>query len=258
MENAFLRKRTIIELDSTTSTNSVALQMARQGAAGGTVVVARTQTRGRGRMQRTWLSPPGTGLYFSMIFRPRLAAADLPGITLAAGVALCRAIEFRCQLAPRLKWPNDLLLSNRKAGGILCESEPDAADSSRASYVVVLGVGLNINTPADAFPADLRARVTSLFIESGRIFANPDMLTESVRQVDGVMEQMEAGGSKVVFAEWQARDAIKGQTLTWVTVGREKVSGTALGLNSDGSYSIRAADGTVHQVLSGDIELAGQ
>jgi BirA family biotin operon repressor/biotin-[acetyl-CoA-carboxylase] ligase len=152
------------------STNSLALEMGKQGAAAGTVVVAETQTRGRGRQQRAWFSPPGTGLYFSVILRPQLDPVELPKITLVAGVAVCEAIEQACQVSFGLKWPNDLLFGGKKCGGILCETGPLTGTDNGRGILVILGVGLNITIPESTFPAELRARATSLLAATGRVY----------------------------------------------------------------------------------------
>lgn len=250
-------KRLIERLTSTESTNSVAMEMARQGAPAGTVVVADTQTRGRGRLDRPWVSPPGTGLYFSMILRPSLPTADLPKITLAAGVAVCRALEMECSIAPRIKWPNDLLLDGRKLGGILTESEPQTGQAAEGVYHVILGIGLNVTTPADFFTGDLAGRAISLLSFTGRVFAREVLLGLIAENIHEIIAQVESEGFSRVFAEWRARDAMGGGSLEWLTAGGQVVLGKALGLDDSGAYHIRDAAGTVHVVLSGDLKLPG-
>lgn len=248
-------KRLIKRLASTESTNTVAMEMARQGAPAGTVVVAETQTAGRGRLARTWLSPPGAGLYFSVILRPSLLAADLPKITLAAGVAACQAIESQCAIAPRIKWPNDLLLGGRKFGGILTESEPQAGSDPQGGYLVILGIGLNVTTPTDFFTGDLAKQATSLLEFSGRSFSRETLLWAILERIDSIIQQVESIGFQDVLFEWRKRDAMLGESLAWMTAGGLVVSGEALGLDDSGAYHIRDAAGTVHEVLSGDLNL---
>lgn len=247
-----LDKRVVRRLASTASTNSVALLMAGQGEPAGSVVVAETQTKGRGRLGRGWLSPPGTGLYFSMILRPSMAWQDLVKIPLAAGVAICKAIEKECGLAPKLKWPNDLLLGGKKFGGILTETGPVTAGAS----FVVLGVGLNITTPKTDFPPPLQARSTSLFLHTGRVFDKEKLLSAIVLQIDNIVPRMEAGEFSEIFNEWRARDTVQGAVLSWLTPPHgEVIRGVALGLNDAGGYQIRDNAGVVHEVLSGDLSI---
>lgn len=239
----------LVEVDST---NTVAMEMGRQGARSGTVVVAESQTRGRGRLKRPWISPPGTGLYFSMILRPDLDPVDLSKITLVAGVAVCLALEAECHVRLGIKWPNDLLLDNRKLGGILTEAEPSAG----GDYLVVLGIGLNITSREASFPDDLRKHATSLLLSTGQRFERDLLLAAIIRRLDEMIPRVEQNGFSEAFAEWRARDASKGRTLSWVTASGEVVEGIGQGLDDNGAYHIRGADGAIHQILSGDLNLA--
>lgn len=241
----------------TGSTNDLAMELGRRGALAGTVVVSETQTRGRGRLQREWFSPPSAGLYFSVILRPRLAAVDLPKITLAAGVAVCTAIEQTCQVTPSLKWPNDLLLDDRKLGGILCETGPvSGAEDIGETILVVLGVGVNINTPAEAFPEELRRTATSLLLHSGLVYDHEAILTAILIELKKIINLLEGGESAQVLTRWRQRDALLGQHLSWLNPAGGIVTGKALGIDEQGRYHIRDATGAVHEVVSGDITLA--
>jgi len=240
----------------TASTNSLAMELAMAGAAAGTVVVAETQTRGRGRLHRQWFSPPRAGLYFSMILRPQLPVADLPKITLAAGVALCEALEMVCQVSPGLKWPNDLLLDGKKCGGILCETGPLSEAADRNGIVVILGVGLNVTTPASAFPEKLRSRATSLLVATGRQYDKDAVLEVMLARIDETIARLESGDIGAVLDQWRSRDVLLGKTLSWLNQAGRVVMGRALGIDRNGHYHIRDKRGRVHQVVSGDISLA--
>jgi BirA family biotin operon repressor/biotin-[acetyl-CoA-carboxylase] ligase len=251
-----VKKRLIKRIARTESTNSLAMELAMAGTAAGTVVVAETQTSGRGRLQREWFSPPGTGLYFSVVLRPQLPVVDLPKITLAAGVALCEALEQACQVAPGLKWPNDLLLDGKKCGGILCETGPLSGAADHNGIVVILGVGLNVTTPAAAFPEGLRPKATSLVAVTGRAYDKEEILTIILSRLGPVMTSCEAGEFGDILARWRARDVLVGRKLRWLDPAGRIVTGCALGIDDNGQYHIRADDGTVHPVVSGDITLA--
>ena len=250
-----MKTRSIQRVAQTESTNSLALEMGKQGAAAGTVVVAETQTGGRGRLQRKWFSPPGAGLYFSMVLRPQLDPIDLPKIPLAAGVAVCEAIEQACQVSPGLKWPNDLLLDGKKCGGILCETGSIPGTGDIGEILVILGVGLNITTPEAAFPAELRGRATSLLAATGRVYDKEDVLTAILAGLDEIVARCEAGGFDDIFARWRARDVLFGSTLSWLDPAGGVVTGRALGIDDHGLYHIRDPGGRVHSVVSGDISL---
>lgn len=246
-----LGERLVSFLAVAASTNDEALALARGGAPGGTMVVAERQSRGRGRLGREWLSPPGVGLYCSLILRPRLEPADLPKLTLGAGLAASRAVEAVTGLHPLLKWPNDLWLNEKKVGGILAEARFD-----QASPVVVLGIGLNVNTAMESFPSELRAKVTSLLLHSGREFARSALLAALWEEVVAVAARLEREGIAGILADWRERDATLGRELEWLSQSGQVVRGRSLGPDDDGLLRIRDGAGLVHEVLSGDISLA--
>jgi BirA family biotin operon repressor/biotin-[acetyl-CoA-carboxylase] ligase len=249
--NSELSGHPLIMRAETVSTNSDALQLGRRGAPSGTVVIARSQTGGRGRLGKTWLSPADSGLYFSLLMRPALEPADLPKITLAAGVALCRAVRPFCHPAPMMKWPNDLLLEGKKCGGILTESE----FGKDPQPLVVLGIGLNVSTPPDVFPQELQGKITSLFQHSRGPICRTTLLKGILTAIDTIMTRMEAGDFAAILDEWRSFDATKGRCLTWITTGRQAITGISLGPDNYGRLHIRDDQGRIHEVLSGDIRL---
>lgn len=250
--------RKIIRLKVTGSTNSVALAEGEKGALPGTVVVADSQTGGRGRLNRNWLSPPDMGLYFSVLLRPDLVAEDLPKITLAAGLAICQAVEIEYGVVPQIKWPNDLLLAGRKFGGILTETGALQIMPNRQKPLVVVGVGLNLHQPESGFPSDLKQRATSLSLHTDREILADTLLEACIRSIEEVVQRLERGDFQVILAEWRERDAIGDKVLTWVTPKGEKVTGKSLGPDAEGMLRIRDQAGSIHEVLSGDINLIGK
>ena len=247
--------RKIIRLNVTESTNSVALDAGQKGAVSGTVVVADTQTGGRGRLNRTWLSLPGMGLYFSIILRPRLAPEHLPKVTLAAGLALSKVVESEYSLSPQIKWPNDLLLDGRKFGGILTETEPVAGLDSSYSTLVIVGVGLNLSKPEGGFPSDIKERATALSLHTSREISSEILLETCVAEVEKELQRLEKGEFPEILQEWMQRDACKDKVLTWVTPQGKEVTGVSLGPDADGSLRIKDQAGDIHTVLSGDVTL---
>ncbi|MGB5884334.1 MAG: biotin--[acetyl-CoA-carboxylase] ligase [Desulfobulbales bacterium] len=249
--------RNIIRLDVTDSTNSVALEVGRQGAAPGTVIVAETQTGGRGRLNRSWLSLPGMGLYFTIILRPRLAPDQLPKVTLAAGLAVCKAVETEYAVLPKIKWPNDLLLGGSKFAGILSETGSMHNGSTGQEPLVVVGVGLNLFPPAGGFPAELKERATALSLHVDREISAETVLEACVLAIEKEVQHLVMGDFQTILQEWMQRDASKDKILTWVTPKGQKVTGVSLGPDADGILRIRDREGVVHGVLSGDVNLAG-
>jgi BirA family biotin operon repressor/biotin-[acetyl-CoA-carboxylase] ligase len=152
--------RGVHEVREVTSTNDVARDLAARGAASGTLVIAQSQTAGRGRQGAAWFSPPGRNVYLSVVHRSALTAAQLSGLTLDMAVATATAIEDSVGCFPALKWPNDLLLRGRKVGGILTELHTDL--SADGSPVVIVGVGVNVDVAPAEFPPELADLATSL------------------------------------------------------------------------------------------------
>ncbi|MEW6594514.1 MAG: biotin--[acetyl-CoA-carboxylase] ligase [Thermodesulfobacteriota bacterium] len=241
----------VLFLETTDSTNTVAMALAHQGAANGTLVVAECQSAGRGRLARQWISPAGCGLYVSFILRPRLELADLPKATLAAGVALCRAVIRITGITVQLKWPNDLLLQGKKCGGILTEATGIMGDGPVA---VALGIGINVKTPQAAFPEELQGKATSLATAtSGHEYSRGSLLAAVVEEVEAVVRRMEKGEFAAILAEWRQHDGLADQRLTWVTPQQTLVTGVSLGPDADGRLHIRDDHGVIHEVLSGDL-----
>ena len=251
-ETGLLGTRKVYFFDETKSTNEVALNLGRQGEVAGVLVVAESQTCGRGRLGRAWVSPPGQGLYFSIILRPRLEPADLAKITLVAALAVCKAVEGVTGLAPGIKWPNDLLLAGEKFCGILTET---GALSVGEPSLVVLGIGLNVSTQLDLFPTELRERVTSLVAAGGEFIARGELLAAIIKEVEVEVARLEQGEFAAVLVDWRRRDATLGKRLAWLTPAGKVVEGVSLGPDETGALHIRDDGGQEHEVLSGDLQL---
>jgi BirA family biotin operon repressor/biotin-[acetyl-CoA-carboxylase] ligase len=222
------------------------------------VVVAAAQTAGRGRLNRTWLSPPGMGLYFSVILRPELAPEDLPKITLAAGLAVCRVIEDEYSVTPQIKWPNDLLLDGSKFGGILTETGSLQNGTTAGTPLVVVGVGLNLFVPENGFPAELRRLATALSAFTDREIVAESLLRACASAIEEEIRCLEQGEFAAILSEWQQRDAVRDKILTWVTPRGRKVTGVSMGPDENGMLRIRDEAGAVHTVISGDVKLVGK
>ena len=188
----------------TGSTNADAAAWAPLLTAGG-LVVAGHQTAGRGRLERSWFSVPGASLLFSLVVRPAVGPSLLGLVPLAAGVALCLAARTE-GVAARLKWPNDLVVEGRKAGGILCETAWRAGATAGAGPIgsagwIVVGVGVNVNLAPDDLPPDLRARATSLSSEAGRAIDRAELLSSFLETFVPLLRTLEvAGGSPILDA----------------------------------------------------------
>jgi len=233
------------ELDST---NRKAKELAAEGAPEGTLVVAEAQTRGRGRIGRSWYSPFRTGIYTSLILRPRLPPHEAPKITLVTGVAVAEALLAGTPLKPDIKWPNDILIRGRKICGILTETstEMDAID------FVVVGVGINVNTRE--FPVDLKEIATSVYLETGKIFDRVMLVQEFLRQFERLYTLFLHSGFEPIGKRWSELSILLGKDVTVHMIDRT-CKGRVLELNRDGALIIRDEHGELEKIYSGDIHI---
>lgn len=237
--------REIVRLGAVASTNDEAMARARAGAAHGTVVVADTQTAGRGRQGRSWFSPPGDNLYVSAILRLPLPPAAAPPITLAAGVAVCDTARL-WGAAANLKWPNDVQVDSRKLAGILTET----ATRGDKLDVIVLGIGLNVNTRD--FPGELAEIATSLRrCRGGEALDRDEVLVTLLGEVERWVDRFAAGGAVPVVRAWKERAATIGQRLRVVVEGRT-LDGVARDVDDEGALWLVDDNGKQWRVLSGD------
>lgn len=235
-------------LGTVDSTNGTAMEMAEGGAPHGTVVVADGQTLGRGRMGRRWHSPPGRNVYVSIVLRPALPVAHAPRLSLVAGIALADAVE-ETGVPGSLKWPNDLYLGDRKAGGILAEM---ASEADRVRHVVI-GVGINVNLGEDEIPGELRGKATSLRIRAGRTFPRGEVLARFLDAFGSRYGDFVAGGFPAVREGWVRRDFLAGRTVLLRSGGREE-RGVAVGVDAEGALLFRKGGiGECVAVHSGEI-----
>jgi BirA family biotin operon repressor/biotin-[acetyl-CoA-carboxylase] ligase len=232
--------------ESVESTMTQAFRSAMDGAPEGAIVIAERQTRGRGRLGRVWASPRGKGLYFSIILRPGGAIPGVARLTLLAAVAVSASVEKITGVRPLIKWPNDLLVNDRKICGILTEM---SAEIDRVRFVVV-GIGLNVNTPMFQLPPE----ATSLKITLGKAVSRVALLQEILRAFESRYFTMRKDGYAAALDEWRARSAMEGRAVRFVERGRE-IRGTAAGIDDDGGLLVRLADGTLVKRMAGDIIL---
>ncbi len=230
--------RTLHVLDEVASTNSQAATLAQQGVPHGTVVVADTQTAGRGRLGRHWHSPAGRNLYCSLLLRAMPGRDQqtlwLSWIPLIAALAISRAVQVTTDLRPTVKWPNDILIGNRKLGGVLCESS--GLGTSHAA--VIVGIGLNVNVRRDEFPEDLRELATSLAIEAQHPFDRTALLAALLSEMETRCESFLAGAHGDILKEYVLRCGTLGRRVIVELAHGEHVDGTAESILPDGSLRV--------------------
>lgn len=244
-ENEIGRK--IIHYFRIDSTNSTALALATDGAAEGTVVVAEEQTAGRGRFGRKWFSEKSSGIYASIILRPKLSPADAPALTLMAGVAAHRALSAATGLEVDIRWPNDLLVNGKKVCGILTEMN---AELGRLHHVV-LGIGVNVNN--SAMPSDLEAIATSLRMEGKRSYSRGQILVGLLKELERYYGLLRDEGNAPIVRAWaKASTYAEGKTVR-VRTSDEDFQAVTAGLDSTGMLRIRRGNGREELLVSGEI-----
>lgn len=234
-----------IDLEECTSTNDEAGRLARAGARHGTVVIASSQTAGRGRDGRSWSSPPGFGLYLSAVLRSPLPLQDVPPMTLAIGIGLCDAIRAT-GVEASLKWPNDALVDGKKLAGVLVEAQ---SQGSRLEAVVI-GIGVNI---AGEIPPAIAGIATTLEDASGKPIDREAFIAALLAYVERWVDRYVAMGLEEIIPEWTDRMAVG--LSARATIDGSALTGEVYGLADDGALILRDGDGALHRVRSGDVEV---
>ncbi|NCD34439.1 MAG: biotin--[acetyl-CoA-carboxylase] ligase [Spartobacteria bacterium] len=234
--------------ETTESTNSCAKEAAIHQCPEGTLFVAETQSKGRGRMGRHWFSGTGTAICFSVVLRPAVSPGFASFIPLMAAVAVADGILEATGLQLEVKWPNDLLYEGKKAVGILVEA---SADFDRINHLII-GVGINVNTTADRWPDEVRNIATSLAVIGGRTYSRSDVLKAVLAHLEQWYEQSLKDQFALVHERWCAISCTLGRQVC-IRQDRGDVEGVAEALLPEGGLLIRQADGTTTTVISGDI-----
>ncbi len=237
--------------EETDSTNAQAMVLGDTGAPEGLVVVADRQTAGKGRLGRRWLSPGGVNLYVSILLRPTVLPLEASQLTFLSAVAVCRTVAEVSGLQPTVKWPNDILLNGRKMAGLLNEM---SSETDRVNHVV-LGIGVNLNMPADQIPTQLRYPATSLAIEAGHPVSRLGFARSLLTQVDLLYRDYLENGARPVLSAWEAYCDWTG-TMIEVDCQNLTIRGIMTGLDNDGALLVRTATG-VERILAGDVRPVG-
>jgi BirA family biotin operon repressor/biotin-[acetyl-CoA-carboxylase] ligase len=239
--------REVIWYSDVSSTSDVAATLAGRGAAEGLVVAANAQSAGRGRLGRVWISPPGAGLYVSVVLRPEQNV--IPLVTIAAGVAVAEGIQTATGLRAELKWPNDVYAGPRKVAGVLAEAGANAGDGPIIRHVV-LGFGINV-MPA-AYPRDIAARATSLEEELGRGVDRTMLMVECLAALARRYADLREGRSAAVIESWRIRATARlGRKVQWESTG-VPLEGIAEDIDETGALVVRTRSGPI-RVTSGEV-----
>ena len=232
------------------STNHVAKQLAGEGAASGTVVVAEAQGKGRGRLERPFFSPGGKGIWSSVILRPHILPQEAPKCTLLAAVAVAMAMK-RFGLRAEIKWPNDILHEGKKLTGILTEM---SAELDRINYIVI-GTGINVNIEEEEFPEDLRDKATSLSVMKGEKLPRVAFFQAVLEALDELCTILDEEGFSPIVARWREYAVTLGQEVHVIGVaGKDSFDGSAVDIDDEGALLVETEDG-VRRVLAGDVSI---
>jgi BirA family transcriptional regulator, biotin operon repressor / biotin---[acetyl-CoA-carboxylase] ligase len=231
------------------STNRVAMELGHAGEHEGTVVIAEEQTAGRGRAGHSWHSERATGIYVTILLRPKLAPVQAPLLTMMAGVSAFTAIREQTGLHLDLKWPNDILYRGKKLGGILTEMH---AEPNQVRFVIA-GIGINVNQ--EKFPTDLAAIATSLRAETGKSHSRSELLVRLLREFETDYNQFVAEGPANVIRRFQSVSSFTQGERVRVTNGTETFGGATDGLSPEGFLRVHRDGVGVVTVIAGDVTL---
>lgn len=242
----YIGKNVVYE-QSVSSTQEIAHRIASDGAEEGTVVVADEQLGGKGRLGRPWFSPIGTGIWMSLILKPKIPPQQAPQLTLLTAVAVIRGIKEKTGLHCDIKWPNDILLNGKKLVGILTEmqADPDQIHS------VIIGIGINVNQ--NSFPEEIIDIATSLKIEKGEEINRASVMQSIMAQFEQLYELFLADGFLPIKQMWEAHAITIGRRITARTI-TNSIQGYAKGITDDGVLLLEDDFGTLHKIYSADIE----
>lgn len=235
--------------DEVDSTNNVAKKLAAEGCPHGLIVVAEAQIGGRGRLARGWFSPYGKGIWLSVVLRPSFSPQEAPKCTMLAAVAVNRAIGNITGVKCGIKWPNDILYENRKVVGILTEM---SAEMDAINYIVI-GIGINVNTGLEEFPAELAEIGTSLRAIGGQLVSRKELLAAILWELEKLYDEIAVGGFNPILAAWRTESITLGQHVD-VFSSSQTFSGVALDIDSDGGLLVQTDRG-LERVIAGDVSI---
>lgn len=247
LSTAYIGRPTVY-LDEVDSTNEEIKRRARTSSGQGLVAVADRQTLGKGRLGRRWESPKGMSIYLSVLLRPELAPSQVQCLTLASGLAVCNTINA-LGFSSKIKWPNDVIIGNKKLCGILTEM---SVEDNAVSFAVV-GIGINVNN--SAFPQEIESKATSLYIESGEVCERSDIIAALLKQLELVYDEFIMGGFQAIREEYASLCATIGREIKAELRGRT-IIGQAVDIAEDGSLIIKTDSGLEH-ISTGEVAVQG-
>ena len=249
LHNRIIGKNLIV-LDSVNSTNDYLKKLGNEGCENGTVVAAREQTKGKGRLGRTWQTKKDDGIAFSVLLRPSVAPSEVSAITPLAGLAVCKAIREYTKLDCVIKWPNDIIIGRKKLVGILTEM---SAEFDAVEYVIT---GIGINVDHTSFPEEIAFKATSLLLETGRHIDKNEFLACVLEHLENEFVKNNLELTPTALSEYTDLCATVGRSVTFQR-GTRRISGMAVGVSEHGELKVMMSDGTICLVNSGEVTVQG-
>ncbi len=238
----------VLRFQNPNSTNDVALGLAAEGLPEGAIICAKTQTHGKGRRGRKWFSPVG-GLYFSVVLRPRLPVAAISLLSIGAGISVARAIRRLFNLRVTLKWPNDVIMDERKIGGVMTQSSMTTERS-----LSILGFGVNVNNSCRSIPSELCSYATSIVDHVGSVVKTEPIMKKILDEFAEVYSRIVVGDRLTVVKWWKELTDILGQPVTFQE-GNACFEGVAVDLTLDGALLVQLRGGMMRRLLSEDVTI---
>ncbi|MBO4580313.1 MAG: biotin--[acetyl-CoA-carboxylase] ligase [Clostridiales bacterium] len=250
-----MRLKNVVILDSVDSTNNRLKSLEHEGAPSGTVVIADYQESGKGRRGRSFVSPKGSGIYLSYLLRPECSAEEISSLTAFVAVAVAKSLEAACDIAPQIKWVNDILVDGRKLVGILTELSVES--ESGAITGCVIGIGINVNLESSDFPEELRDKATSLSIVKGERIKRSIIISELISRIDLLQEDFPSAKDEYLDY-YRSHCPILGKTINvYKIIGKDPVSATAQEITDNFSLKVRYEDGSEEDLRSGEVTIRG-
>jgi BirA family biotin operon repressor/biotin-[acetyl-CoA-carboxylase] ligase len=249
LHNTIIGKNLIV-LETVGSTNDYLKELGNNGAENGTVVTAREQTKGKGRLGRVWQNQKDDCLAFSFLLRPNMTPSEVSSLTPLAGLAVCKAIRKYTNLNCKIKWPNDIIVGNKKLVGILTEM---SAEFGAVEYIIT---GIGINVGHTSFPDDIAHKATSIFLETGRKIDKNEFLASVLEEIEKEFIKNDLRLTPKALEEYTSLCATIGKNIIFGK-GMQEMSGKAVGIDANGELKVLLADGSICNVNSGEVTVQG-
>ncbi|HYA11769.1 MAG TPA: biotin--[acetyl-CoA-carboxylase] ligase [Thermodesulfovibrionales bacterium] len=242
--------RKIFFCETVSSTNTIAAELAEKDEVEGAVVIADRQERGRGRLGRCWVSPPGVNIYMSILLRPEIEPKHMTLITIMDAIACTLALRRVTGLNVTIKWPNDLMVSDKKLGGILTEMR---IALNRTKYAVT-GIGINVNMDSDALPDIIKDVATSVKMETGMLHSRPEIIIEILNEIDHWYRILKEKRKMELLSQWKELTSTLGRKVK-IILGKETLTGVAESIDSEGMLVVKLPSGASRVIRDGDLTI---